>query len=400
MKTALSLLGGLTIALLAFAFSTTGTARYTPSTVLAAGAPTAPPAACSFPTHPAATPQETAWELFVAANCTASNGKLVWENWIEQDSLYPLSGKGGLSARQAGVRRLHGSPLARAEALRRHLPAVELVPNSQCNPMNGPPPNVVSGATVCEEVHINPAAASFIRSHGYQVRAGQMKAAKLHADIQFPYAGIEVKVDWIPASDFTTPFSCSNPPAGLHVEEIDGACYAMAGIHIESKLLKDWLWATFEPQSMLTNPLRCITFGPCNDPWGSKPASSSGGAAGFTQQTSELANLMQAAKLAPAFSNYRLDGAQTQFTINGEPTYLGNSIIEGENVGMTYNTASCITCHSVSGIKADGTDGIANLANQVGPEYQQPPGFIARDFVWSLGLACPDPNGGLRTCKK
>jgi hypothetical protein len=87
----------------------------------------------------------------------------------------------------------------------------------------------------------------------------------------------------------------------------------------------------------------------CNDPWGSNPATSSGGAAGFTQLTPALQSLMTQANMAPEFMNYRLDGVQTDFTTaNGAPTFLGNSVIEGENVGMKKNTASCITCHSES----------------------------------------------------
>ena len=131
--------------------------------------------------------------------------------------------------------------------------------------MQGPPPNVVANATICEEARLNPAARHFVSAKGYEIRPGQTKAAKKGTDIEFTAPAVEVKVDWIPASDFNPPFTCSQPPSGVHVETIDGTCYAMAGMHLSSKLLKDWLWATFEPQSMLTNPLRCITFGPCND---------------------------------------------------------------------------------------------------------------------------------------
>ena len=110
---------------------------------------------------------------------------------------------------------------------------------------------------------------------------------------------------------------------------------------------------------------------------------------------------MKQARLAPEFSNYRLDGVQTKFTNpDGTPTYLGNSVIEGENVGMKNNEASCITCHSISSIKNDGTDGINDISFKVGPQYQVPAGWIARDFAWSLGLACPQTpgGGGLQTC--
>jgi hypothetical protein len=353
----------------------------------------APAGACAFPTAPSATPEETAWKLFVAANCPANAGKVVWENWIEQAQLYPANAGPGAAAAH---KRLHGSPLARIEALRRLGAAKVQAPNTSCNAMNGPPNNVVPGATICEEVHLNPEAVAFIKGAGYQARPGQTKAAQGGVNIQFPKPAIEVKVDWIPGTDFKPGFTCAKPPSGVHVETIDGVCYAMAGIHISSKLLTDWEWATFEPQSMTTNPLRCITFGSCSDAWGATPAVSNGGASGFTSLTPAAKSLIAQARLAPEFANYRLDGAQLKFTTpTGTPTYLGNSVIEGENVGMTKNTASCITCHSVSTIKDDGSDGFGVLVKippPVGARYKVPAHWIARDFVWSMALACPDPT--------
>lgn len=362
--------------------------------------------ACIFPTKMAATPEQTAWQLFVAANCKASNGQLLWETWVEQSTLYPASGKAGGAVTQLLIaNRLHSSPLALAHMKKTNPAMAELT--TPCNAMQAPPPPgsttppMVKDPTVCEEVHLNPPAQKFITSHQYQTRPPQTMAAQKGTNIQFPSAAIEVKVDWIPASDFAPPFTCANPPAGVHVETIGGTCYAMAGMHVISKLIGQWLWATFEPQSMATNPLRCITFGPCNDPWGSIPATSNGGASGFTKPSPALAALMQQAGLPPEFLNYRLVGTQTEFvTSSGAPIYLGNSIIEGENVGQQAGTSSCITCHSVSSIENNGTDGITKINDQVGPPYKIPPGWIARDFVWSMGLACPDvPNGGgLQTC--
>jgi hypothetical protein len=359
-------------------------------------------AACTFPTAPSSTPEETAWRLFVAAHCPTNGDKVVWENWVEQLQLYPATGGAAVAAAQA-PKRLHGSPLARALASRSRRLTAFLAPDTECGLMRGAPPNVIPSATICEEVRLNPDAAGFLTGNSYQHRPGQTAAAQKGTDIEFPKPAIEVKVDWVPASDFTPPFSCSSPPTGVHVETIEGQCYAMAGIHISSKLLDNWLWATFEPQSMLTNPLRCITFGACNDPWGSNPATSNGGTAGFTQASPALQALMTQANLAPEFFNYRLDGAQVDFMAGGAPTHLGNSVIEGENVGMKMNEASCITGHSVSSIKNDGTDGFNVFLNlpdpPVGPEYKPPAGSIARDFVWSMGFACPDPTGtGEQTC--
>src|SRR4051812_47936900 len=44
---------------------------------------TPPPAACALPTTMASTNEQTAWQLFVAANCPVNN-QLKWETWTEQ----------------------------------------------------------------------------------------------------------------------------------------------------------------------------------------------------------------------------------------------------------------------------------------------------------------------------
>jgi len=388
----------LTILVLAVAVSLPWLAGSTgPQLALAApaptGGPTPLPPGCAFPSgwspgNPVADAQ-LAWQLFVAANCNTGS-QLAWEGWIEQLDLYtnPTAAKKAVKHH-----RLHGSPLALVRMARKSGMTLQLSPSTDCNPMGNPPSNVVQN-TICEEVHLNPFAQSFLtsNSNNYQFRSGQILAAQNGTDIQFPLPAIEVKVDWIPGSDYNPPFTCSTPPPGVHVENIDGTCYAMAGMHIISKLAKNWIWATFEPQSSQTNPNRCKTYGPCNDPWGSQPAVSYGG---VTAQTPALQALMASANLAPEFANYRLDGVQTQFVdAQNNPTLLGNSIIEGENAAVPPGQASCITCHSISSIKTDGTDGITLLGSvpQIGPEYQPPAGWIARDFVWSMLLACPGGN--------
>ena len=369
--------------------------------ILAASASPAASPGCAFPTQMSATPEQTAWQLFVAASCPTTKNQVVWENWIEQSKMYPASGKTGANVREAAPpKRLHGSPLTFALNAKKLGARLELTPNEACNAMGGPPSNVVKGATICEEALLNPEAQGFVSANGYEVRPGQTKAAKKGTDIQFPAPAIEVKADWIPGTDFNPPFTCTNPPQGVHVEIIDGTCYALAGIHISSKLVKDWVWATFEPQNLTTNINRCVVLG-CTDQWGSNPATTSGA---FTQQTPALQALMKQANLAPEWFNYRLDGVQTDFGTASAPTLLGNSVIEGDNVGMDLKQASCITCHSVSSIKNDGTDGIETLASMptppVGPEFTPAAGWIARDFVWSLGLACPQVpgGGGLQSC--
>ena len=79
-----------------------------------------------------------------------------------------------------------------------------------------------------------------------------------------------------------------------------------------------------------------------------------------TALTPQLMALMTAANLAPEWFNYRLDGVQTGYF---QPKLLGNSVIEGENAEVPLTQASCITCHSVSSVKNDGTDGITLLTS-------------------------------------
>lgn len=136
----------------------------------------------------------------------------------------------------------------------------------------------------------------------------------------------------------------------------------------------------------------------CVDFFGSEPAKTDGAA---TKLTPQLENLMTAAHLAPEWKNYRLDEVQITF-VDGDyqPTLLGNSIIEGENAGVPLKESSCISCHAVSSVKSDGTDGIKflNANNPVGePEPLPSRDWIRRDFVWSLFEACP-PGASFQTC--
>src|SRR5580700_12177203 len=110
--------------------------------------------ACAFPTAPAATTKETAWRLFVAANCPGSGTKVVWENWIEQSQLYPASGAGAAALAARPAKRLHGSPLAEAFAARSRGLRALLKPATDCGPMHGPPSNVIKGAQISEEARL------------------------------------------------------------------------------------------------------------------------------------------------------------------------------------------------------------------------------------------------------
>jgi hypothetical protein len=360
---------------------------------------------CSPPNQITGSIEETAWRLWVASTCSVNQSVypyVIWENWIEQAQMYPLNPANvlkipaSLAPSSSALHLLHASPLAllRNPGIVATVPGLLGAADQNCNAAQAPPDNQ-KNLIICEEVRINGSEQDYITGTAMWNRNGQKQIAASHGDIQFPQPSVEIKADWIELS--TIGFDCANLPPGLrqsvHVETVNGNCFAMVGLHLISKLLDKWIWATFEPQNLTTNPFRCKVLG-CSDSFGSRPARTRGT---FTSLTPQLEGLMNAAHLAPEWKNYRLDAVQIRFVdSDGKPTLLGNSIIEGENVGMDLKQASCISCHAVSSIKNDGTDGITLLTNNpVGePEPLPSHDWIRRDFVWSLLEACPPGFSG------
>ncbi len=358
---------------------------------------------CAPPGSVSANITKTAWQLWVAATCPVNGTQypfVVWQNWIEQAQQYPTDPSLGLEVPNAkasatpDLHVLHSSPLTLVKnpSLLTLIPGLLGGADQNCNKAATPPagqPNLV----ICEEVRLNGGASDYIAGTNLWNRPGQANAATLQTDIQFSGASVEIKSDWIklntiPELSGIGP-GCANLPSGfaqkIHVEAIHGNCFGLAGMHLISKLLDQWIWATFEPQSPITNPNRCQVLG-CTDSFGSNPATTHGTPTALTPQ---LTAIMTAANLAPEWFNYRLDGVQTGFF---QPKLLGNSVIEGENAGVPLTQASCITCHSVSSVKNDGTDGITLLtSNPTGAPVPLPSSaWIRRDFVWSLSEACPN----------
>jgi hypothetical protein len=366
-------------------------------TATQASAPVADP--CAFPAAPAATLEETAWQLFVAANCPATGPHpLTFENWTEQSCLQnPGSCGADAAARQ---RQLHASHLKEnlANGLAGDCSPMTTVASAQSNaPSLVPfvPTNLAPGATFCEEVFVNDSEAGYIRqpAPGQSLLTLTQQAAyvKSGATIAFPTAAVEIKADWVPVNALNpAAFDCSKPTPDIYTEVINGDCYALTGIHISSKLFPNWLWATFEPQFPATNPNRCKPdlYNSCSDPWGSNPAQSTGQP---TQITPALAALMDQANLAPAFRNYRLVGVQNDF-VDSNTTPLGNSFVEF-NAEVPAQQASCITCHSYARFDSSKTPPQENPnfgpfpgdpATGQSPAAQPP--WQSQDFSWLLGI--------------
>ncbi len=359
-----------------------------------------------------------AWYLFLQAMAPSNgpNGPLAFENWTEQCQLNPnmigcpsqssLAASGKKGAKR--TRTLHGSALAR-----KMVGANLNQPGIECNPMTTgslggypAPSNVTSTATFCEEVFANPAEAAFVNAKGLTTLTGQQTYGNANGGaITFPWSTVEVKDEWVPVSSFNNPtFSCPDPTNSLYTETINGTCYALVGLHISSKVLPNWLWATFEPNSNVTNPNRCdpTLYDTCFDPWGTT-SSQPYGKGQPVPQSQPLNQAMSAAGLNQAFNNYFLTGVQTQFVSNGNAVPLGSSFVEF-NAGVLPGQASCITCHRYAyfdgkqppqGQPEDNFGGPPNGWPSVGYACNQNqngnctpvvPNSTSQDFSWMLGL--------------
>ena len=399
------------LALFAFGCSRTTTTVETPKPTAEKAA--ASSAVCTPPSAVTGSNEETAWRLFVAANCKVPGTEyLTYQTWTEQSCFSNPGSCAKTTSEAKPVRHLHGSPLrekSRGKGLAATVPSgtpgdcsamtqiSQESPNSKLNPFV--PKNISPTAQFCEEVYVNQAEADYVYAPTAGATLTNLAAQVAYAQntpIKFPTAAIEIKANWLPADSVNNQFDCANNrPAGVYVETINGKCYALVGMHISSKLLPDWLWATFEPQSTLTNPNRCnpLLYSGCNDAWGSNPATSTGQP---TAATAALTDLMNQAGLAKEFLNYRLTGVQTAFvTGDNQPIKLGNSFVEF-NAQVLPQQASCMTCHSyamTSTVAQEnpnfgnfpntppiGTPGKAPLPAQGGGTW------VPQDFSWMLGI--------------
>lgn len=362
-----------------------------------------------------------AWNLFLKA-MAPTNGSLTFETWTEQCQLSPdmfgcpSAASVAASAKAAGngkARILHGSAFSR----------IKKISGSDCGAMTTtpmgaypPPSNLTPNATYCEEVFVSPAEASFVMRNLITLAAQQAYGNARNGTINFPGTetndsrlaldSLEVKVDWVPTTSYNNPtFACPDPTGSLYTETINGTCYALAAIHITSKVMPNWLWATFEPASNVTNPNRCDPklYGACLDSWGTS-SNKPYGKGQAAKQSPELHQAMAEAHLNAAFNNYFLTGVQTQFVDNyGKPIQLGNSFIEF-NQGVPPGKSSCITCHQYASFDgkrpAQGAPensfgrpphgwpsiGYACNQNQNGNCTPMEPSATTQDFSWILGL--------------
>ena len=250
-----------------------------------------------------------------------------------------------------------------------------------------------------QEVRRNPASFNFIIKNSLWYIEGLQNAFKNgtsngYHPVSFPVNAIEIKADWKRISKDSIPYYHWNYDAS-------GNLYGLIALHIMTKALPNWTWATWE---WVGNPARCDYLG-CHDSFGVSPSDVTPNITndkGYEpgQLTPELLQIFTEFGVRDEWKNYRLKGSQTDWIdATGRTTLLGNSILED---GFT-SSSSCITCHANASFNLIGSTpasgGFTPEGNsQNGPvdpkifwtNGKQPygnPTFLQYDFVWALTKA-------------
>jgi len=383
------------------------------------------PAALAQTTEPWKEPQDSAeainnpdryaWRLFVALNWPAdikqkqadpskrfgdaAPGAVTWETWRNArnqapDTAFPLDGSdpGPWLDKESSSEKLAASfdDNALQQLIRRNI-----LQNSKA-----PVPffDESSARQRRNETRLNKGAYEFVRSNKLYNADDQVRLfTSGRTSIEFPFSAKEIKAQW-------REISPSDKPR-YHWVEVNAAgqtkLYGLTALHITTKDLPNWFWATFEH---IDNKLSQAAGGrPGNEGW-LLPSRDRFACTNppFDCEQSPSGIGLQGTK----WEHYRLRGTQIDFVDSrGSATLLANSHPES---GFQI-TSSCITCHARATIGAserlsvfmcqrnddtvEGAVGAPIPAWFVGPDGRTK--FTQLDFVWSLFRAKRSNTGDI-----
>ena len=178
-----------------------------------------------------------------------------------------------------------------------------------------------------DEVRMNYDTFVFLLENGLHSVEGQEEMLNQRWPVDFPVNSKEIKAAWKKLGE-------NDIPDTYHTHEFNGALWGLTALHITTKDLPNWVWATWEHKD---NPQREAIV-PSRDLFGAKTEEGR-----WIGPSEELKKLFLEEGLDSKWENYVLRGTQIDFvTATGEPTLLATSIIEE---GF-QDTSSCITCHA------------------------------------------------------
>jgi hypothetical protein len=284
-------------------------------------------------------PDKLSWELFtrVTASVPGINNNVVFETWASNEDTFQLKRFPGTTTDPACAPIVVAGGPVQPPVVPTASPKILNVSALEAAAPRPPglEPHVLRGGS--QETRRNKATFDFIFCNNLHTRAGLRAAFAAGKPISFPIDSIEVKADWEAAGNRSSSDFYINTAS-------DNKRYALVSLHIISKLVPNWTWATFEHKD---NRGRCDFIG-CNDHFGAlvqevPSHNSPGGTYNPCTKTAAVKKLFADAGLPALWENYCLKGSQVDFvTASGIPTRLGNTVPEDGFV----KTSSCMTCHS------------------------------------------------------
>jgi hypothetical protein len=255
-----------------------------------------------------------------------------------------------------------------------------------------------------EEVLRNKPTFEYIITNNLWYTEGLAQFFQKGQPVVFPTQSVEVKANW----QRITP---DQKPKFHWNYDDKGNLYGLIALHITSKVLPNWFWATFE---WVDNPGRSDYIG-SGDAFGvvydNAPPSFqpplfdqrgrqiTGSVYPSGKVSDALLKLFKDAGFTSDWTsqwlNYRLKGSQVDFASStGIPTLLGNSRTEAGFVP----SASCITCHSQASVNAQGKNAFPNtgfkddLFPVIGPALDSYNGYPNPNWFWQKSLGGPIPK--------
>ena len=357
---------------------------------------------------------ELSWQHFIAAVAPASPTQVVFETWASDPDVYN-DAPYWPTQEQAKTKKLRPSLLQLSRAPH-PLPLAAIdgtcstVGNADAGnfPVAGvPPPQPVSlnAPQPCfsEEVRRNRPTFDYLVGNGLNTQPGLAKAYQKAMSsswrVNLPTDSVEIKADWIPvdtlvdwlASNYVKT-SVAQVKKQYYTTVSAGVTYGLVSLHISSKEIPNWVWASFEHQG---NPGRCDTMG-CLDAFGAAkakvmpaPFPSKNSQYGSCTKSAALEKMFKTAHLDQIWNNYCLKSSQIDYVAkDGAPLMLGDSFTERIAADVRIDKASCMSCHAAAAVLKDGSPFTDLLKNSPMGKVTLPPDAMAVDFIWGI-LSAP-----------
>jgi hypothetical protein len=278
-------------------------------------------------------PDKFAWGLFIEINKPADptkpDGMTVWQrDWANAEDVFDTIGRKPTWEDIVGRSVLRdinkGIPIQQLEfrEMLNKLAATHAITTGACSANMPPDPLILN------ETKMNKATFDFIISKELYYSEGVERFFVNKEKIEAPIESKEIKALW-------KPINKSSISEFHYVTDGNGKYWGLVALHIISKDLPNWTWATFEHKDN-----ECLEEAENNPNLVSKDKY---GINSDGTISKELKGDFIKNGMPNKWNNYKLRGTQLDFTTpTGEPIILGNTYTEN---GFT-STSSCISCHS------------------------------------------------------